>query len=199
MKYLFLLSVTLLLSCCSDKKNTDFKFEISNAVNVKMTFERLAEFEVNIDQKNKLKSFYQSLEIDSNPGFIGWVVKKNQQSKLKKFIHNHQKELILDDKQSFIWANHQQNSILFQKRNRETLNLTKGAINYVISEQGITINLNTNGVAAMRNYTLKHINKTLLIQINDELISSPSALGNFKDGTLVIRNIDFKILKTLKK
>jgi|TARA_B110000261_G_scaffold158201_1_gene194245 hypothetical protein len=199
MKYLFLLSVILLLSCCSEKKNTDFKFEISNAVNVKMTFERLAEFEVNIDKKNKLQSFYQLLEIDSNPGFIGWFVKNNQQPELKKFINNHQKELILDDKQSFIWANHQQNSILFQKRNRETLNLTKAAIDYVISEQAITINLTPNGVSALRNYTLKHINKTLLLQINDELISSPSALGNFKDGTLVIRNIDFKILKTIKK
>lgn len=199
MKYFFLLSVIFLFSCSADQENTDFKFEISNAIPLKMTFERLVEFEGDIDKKRKLNAFLKSLAIDSNPGFIGWVVKKEQQSTLKNFIKEHKPELLFDKKNAFIWSNQQQNAILFQKNNRETLNFTKAVINYNIEAHSITINLTTDGVAALRNYTLKHINKTLLIQINNQLISSATSLGDFKGGTLIINNIDSEILKAIQK
>jgi hypothetical protein len=197
MKYLSFILLAMLFSCSSAENNKNISFEVSKAVHVKMTFERLAEFENNSEKKKALQAFYQTLEIDSNPGFIGWKINKTKQQVLKDFIELNKVALLIDGHHSFVWKTQQNEALLFQQNNKETLDLSAAIEDYTINENSIEIDLNSKGTQALRMYTLKSINKTLLLHINKQLISISISLGDFKDGTLTIENIDPEILKSL--
>ena len=191
MKYLLVFLIPLVLSCSSNEKNNnEISFEVSQAVHVKMTFERLAEFENNKEKKKELLTLFTSLEIDSNPGFIGWKINKSKQLILKDFIAKNKENLLLDKHHSLVWKNQEDESILFQKNDKETLNLTRAIDSYKVNGNSLEIKLVKDGVKALRSYTLQNINKTLLLQINNQIVSVAISLGDFKDGILTIENID---------
>tara|TARA_B110000211_G_C13954579_1_gene497725 strand:+ start:435 stop:1031 length:597 start_codon:yes stop_codon:yes gene_type:complete len=198
MKYLSIFLLVLVFSCSSEEKNTNkISFEVSKAIHVKMTFERLAEFENDLEKKKELQSLYTSLNIDSNPRFIGWKINESKQQLLKDFIENNKKDLLLDKNDSFVWKKQQKEVFLFQKNNKETLNLSRAIKSYTINGNSLEITLIPEGVKALRTYTLQSINKTLLLQINNQLVSVVIALGDFKDGSLIINNLDPKFLKSI--
>ena len=195
MKYISIFLIALLFSCSSKEKNSDkILFEVSKAVHVKMTFERLSEFENNKEKKKEFNSFFKTLDIDSNPGFIGWEISKSKKTKMNNFIEKNKNELLLDKHHSFLWKKQKDKVVLFQKNNNETLNLTRAIKGYDIKGNSLEIRLIPEGSKALRTYTLRSINKTLLLQINHQLISAAISLGDFKDGTLTIENIDLEIL-----
>jgi hypothetical protein len=196
MRYLPLFLLTLLFACGSSKKNKEISFEVSKAVHVKMSFERLAEFEKNSEKKKELQTFYKTLDIDSNPRFIGWKIEKTKSSILQKFIDDNQTQLLLDRHHSFVWKKDE--SILFQKNSKKTLNLSGAIKEYSINENSIEIELIPEGIQDLRSYTLQNLNKTLLLQINKQLVSVAISLGDFKDGTLTIANIDSITLQSFK-
>ena len=199
MKYLSIFFLILLFSCHSrEEKNNTISFEISKAVHVKMTFERLCEFENNKEKKKELIFFLKSLDIDSNPGFIGWRINKSKQQILDDFIEENRSELLLDKHHSFLWKKEKNDILLFQKNDKETLDLTKAITSYIFNNNSIEINIIPEGIKALRTYNLQGINKTFLLQINKKLISVATGLGDFKDGTLKIKNIDSKTINEIK-
>ena len=177
-----------------DNNSDEILFEVSKAVPIKMTFERLYEFENNKEKQKEINSFFRTLNIDSNPGFIGWEISKSKKKQMNNFIEKNKNELLLDKHHSFIWKKQKDKVVLFQKNNKETLNLTKAIKGYKIKGNSLEISLMPEGSKALRTYTLKSINKTLLLQINHQLISAATSLGDFKDGTLIIENIDLENL-----
>ena len=195
MKHISIFLITLLFSCSSKEKNSEeILFEVSKAVHVKMTFERLSEFENNNEKKKELNSFFRTLNIDSNPGFIGWEISNSKKQVLNDFIEKNTNELLIDKHHSFLWKKQKDKVILFQKNDKETLNLTRAIKGYEIKGNSLEIILIPEGSKALRAYTLSSINKTLLLQINHQLISAAISLGDFKDGTLTIENINLDIL-----
>ena len=195
MKHISIFLITLLFSCSSKEKNSEeILFEVSKAVHVKMTFERLSEFENNNEKKKELNSFFRTLNIDSNPGFIGWEISNSKKQVLNDFIKKNTNELLIDKHHSFLWKKQKDKVILFQKNDKETLNLTRAIKGYEIKGNSLEIILIPEGSKALRAYTLSSINKTLLLQINHQLISAAISLGDFKDGTLTIENINSDIL-----
>ena len=195
MKYISIFLIALLFSCSSkEKKSDEILFEVSKAVHVKMTFERLSEFENNKEKKKELNAFFKTLNIDSNPGFIGWQISKSKEQTLNDFIEKNKNKLLIDKHHSFLWKKQKDKVVLFQKNNKETLNLTRAIKEYEIKGNSLEISLIPEGSKALRLYTLASINKTLLLQINHQLISAAISLGDFKDGTLTIENINLDIL-----
>ena len=79
-----------------DNNSDEILFEVSKAVPIKMTFERLYEFENNKEKQKEINSFFRTLNIDSNPGFIGWEISKFKKKQMNNFIEKNKNELLLD-------------------------------------------------------------------------------------------------------
>ena len=198
MKYIYIFFIIILFSCSPVDKNYDeILFEVSKAVHVKMTFERLYEFENNKEKQKELNFFFKTMNIDSNPGFIGWEISNSNKTRMINFIEKNKNKLLLNKHHSFLWKNKKDKNVLFQKNNKETLNLTKAVKGYEVKGNSLEINLTTEGSKALKTYTLKSLNKTLLLQINHQLISAAISLGDFKDGTLIIENINLENLRNI--
>lgn len=194
MKYFIILSFAVIVGCSSEKKSNNIKVEINKALNVKMTFERLSEYEINPEKKAKLKALFSTLNIDSNPEFIGWEITSAQQPILHSFIETNQEQLLLDNRHEFKWLKKNNKRFLFQINQRETIDISTAITSASIEQKSISLQLSPKGVTALRSFVMHNINQTLLVELNDKVVSAVVALGDFKDETLTIENIDTSLL-----
>jgi hypothetical protein len=118
---------------------------------------------------------------------LALFIDKENVKKVKNFINEYENDLILEDYSEFIWSHRKEESLLFLKDNKKSIEIGSLVLDVEKIDSTIIIQFAPNSKRLLSGFTMKYLNRPILLEINDKLITTVKSFGKLEDGILKIK------------
>lgn len=193
----FIPIILVILYSCGDHQHINNNVDISTALNLNVSVDRLIEIETNKQKSEALKKEINNLRISTQYA-RSFNVKTNNKTQFLDLLKREEQNLLFGNSESICSLDKDTVSYFYLKNNKSTFPLNHFVTSIHADSSDLVLNLDSLGVDQLRNFVLKNINQTLLLEIDGQLITAADALGNFKNGLLVLKNVNKEVLQNFK-
>jgi CTP:phosphocholine cytidylyltransferase-like protein len=138
--------------------------------------------------KEMLKQTLKNLDLYNKKNTLALFVNANKVAKAKEFIRNHYNEILLEDNNVFIWKSDVKESLLFVKDEYKSIEIGSLVL-WIEQNDSITkIKFSSDSKRILSGFSMKHLNRPILLEINGELVTTVKSFGRLEDGILEIKN-----------
>jgi len=191
-KYLFTLVIGLIIFSCTNKNQ---KFEKSFSGDLTLTpaesallvFDRFVELQNDSAKRSKAKSELKSCDLINKHNTLALFVNNSKVDAAKRFIQINQEKLLFDGTSEFAWKTGNKESLLFIKDNRKSLEVGELVLSVVKSDSLISVQFAPNSKEVLSGFAMKHLNRPILLEIDDQLITTVKSFGKMENGLLEIK------------
>jgi len=185
----FIISSTILISCGSHSEGKTFSGELTltPAESALLCFDRMAELKEASKDKKNLEAIFKEFGIYNNMTDLAIKIPASKVEALKSFIDQNQSSLIFNSNNEFLWKPDSLNSYLFLKNDRKSIDIGSLVLSVKKKKNTLEIQFSPKGKKVISGFSMKHLNRPILLEINGELISSVRSFGKMKKNTLIVK------------
>lgn len=194
MKNLIYLFILITCFACSNQKSgsiqKSFRGELTltPAESALLYFDRMVELTNIKADKEMLKQTLKNLDLYNKKNTLALFVNANKVAKAKEFIRNHYDEILLEDNNVFIWKSDNKESLLFVKDEYKSIEIGALVLWVEKTDSITTIKFSPDSKRVLSGFTMKHLNRPILLEINGELVTTVKSFGRLENGILEIKN-----------
>ena len=170
-----------------DKKTFRGNLTLTPAESALLCFDRMVELSNTKDEKTVLKQKLKDLDLYNKNNTLALFVKADKVLKAKEFIRDHYDELLLEDNNTFVWKSEPKESLLFVKDEYKSIEIGTLVLWVDKTDSTITVKFSPNSKRVLSGFTMKHLNRPILLEINGEVITTVKSFGRLEDGVLEIK------------
>lgn len=190
---LFLSGIFILISCSSEqtagmRKSFDGKFTLTPAESALLCFDRYAELKTKKSEKQAVLKTLKNLDLYNKNNSLALIVSNSKTERAKLFIQQHKEELLLEENLSFIWQKRDRSSLLFLKDLEKSIEIGSLVLSVKQEDSATVIQFAPFAKRILSGFTMKHLNRPILLEINDQLITTVKSFGKLENGILKIDN-----------
>jgi hypothetical protein len=152
-----------------------------------LCFDRYTELRNNEKEKAKIKKQFKAMDLYNKYNSLALFIDKENVKKVKNFINEYENDLILEDYSEFIWSHRKEESLLFLKDNKKSIEIGSLVLDVEKIDSTIIIQFAPNSTRLLSGFTMKYLNRPILLEINDKLITTVKSFGKLEDGILKIK------------
>ncbi len=191
-----LISLFILITCfaCSNQKSgstqKSFRGELTltPAESALLYFDRMVELTNIKAKKEVLRQTLKNLDLYNKKNTLALFVNANKVAKAKEFIRNHYDEILLEDNNVFIWKSNNKESLLFVKDEYKSIEIGALVLWVEKTDSITTIKFSPDSKRVLSGFTMKHLNRPILLEIDGELVTTVKSFGRLENGILEIKN-----------
>lgn len=189
MRFIITLFVSIaLVSCTPDIPGKEFNgnLTLSPAESAPLCFDRLIELKNTSEERQLLKEQYKELGFPEK--FTGLAIKFDPQNvtAVEQFIDDNEQDLILSRGNSFVWKKTKNYAMLFLKNDKKSVNISPLVLKTEQKDSILTITFDAKAKKILSSYSMKYLNRPILMQINNELITTVKSFGKLENNELNI-------------
>jgi len=194
LKHLIILfSLPLFVACsnqntASTKKTFEGEFTLTPAESALLCFDRMVELTKTENEKSALKKKLKELDLYNKNNTLALFVNSDNVPKAKAFITEHYHELLLEDNNVFVWKSKPKESLLFVKDEYKSIEIGSLVLSVSKGDSTTTIQFSPQSKRVLSGFTMKHLNRPILLEINGEVITTVKSFGRLENGILKIKN-----------
>ena len=185
----FIISSAILISCEPNPGGKTFSGELTltPAESALLCFDRMAELKEASKDKKNLEAIFKEFGIYNNMTDLAIKIPASKVEDLKAFIDQNQSSLIFNSNNEFLWKPDSLNSYLFLKNDRKSIDIGSLILSVKKKKNTLEIQFSPKGKKVISGFSMKHLNRPILLEINGELISSVRSFGKMKKNTLIVK------------
>lgn len=185
----FIISSALLISCGLQPKGKTFSGELTltPAESALLCFDRMAELKQAHKDKENLKAIFKEFGIYNNMTDLAVKIPAHKVEDLKAFINQNQSSLIFNSNNEFLWKPDSLNSYLFLKNDRKSIDIGSLVLSVKKENNFLKIQFSPKGKKVISGFSMKYLNRPILLEINEELITSVRSFGKMENNTLIVK------------
>lgn len=185
----FIISSALLISCGLQPKGKTFSGELTltPAESSLLCFDRMAELKQAHKDKENLKAIFKEFGIYNNMTDLAVKIPAHKVEDLKAFINQNQSSLIFNSNNEFLWKPDSLNSYLFLKNDRKSIDIGSLVLSVKKENNFLKIQFSPKGKKVISGFSMKYLNRPILLEINEELITSVRSFGKMENNTLIVK------------
>ena len=193
MKYsIVLLSFIFFISCSNENGKSNEKtfrgdLTLTPAESALLCFDRMVELCKTEDEKESLKQTLKELDLYNKNNTLALFIQSDKVEKVKDFILEHYDELILEDNSVFIWKSETKESLLFLKDENKSIEIGSLVQSVTKNDSATVIQFSPQSKRVLSGFTMKHLNRPILLEINGEVITTVKSFGKLENGILKIK------------
>ena len=193
MKYIFIfLSFTIVNACTNDYTNSNKKtfrgdLTLTPAESALLCFDRMVELSKTEVEKKVLKQKLKELDLYNKNNALALFVESKKVPMAKKFILEHNDELLLEDNNVFVWKSKPKESLLFVKDEYKSIEIGSLVLSVAKNDSTITIQFSPKSKRVLSGFAMKHLNRPILLEIDGEVITTVKSFGKLENGILKIK------------
>ena len=193
MRLFSLIFFVFVLVACSSNQPKDFEKTFSGdltltpAESALLCFDRYSELKTDKKEKAEIEKELKAIDLYNKHNSLALFIDPSKVSKVKSFINEHENELILEDDSEFIWMHNRNESLLFLKDNNKSIEIGSLVLAVEKIDSTIIIQFSPNSKRVLAGFTMKHLNRPILLEINNKLITTVKSFGKLEDGILKIK------------
>ncbi len=194
MKYsIVLLSFIFFISCSNENDKSNGKtfrgdLTLTPAESALLCFDRMVELCKTKDEKESLKQTLKELDLYNKNNTLALFIQSDKVEKAKDFILEHYDELILEENSVFIWKSETKESLLFLKDENKSIEIGSLVQSVTKNDSATVIQFSPQSKRVLSGFTMKHLNRPILLEINGEVITTVKSFGKLENGILKIKN-----------
>ena len=147
----------------------------------------MAELKQAHKDKENLKAIFEEFGIYNNMTDLAVKIPAHKVEDLKAFINQNQSSLIFNSNNEFLWKPDSLNSYLFLKNDRKSINIGSLVLSVKKENNTLKIKFSPKGKKVISGFSMKHLNRPILLEINEELITSVRSFGKMENNTLIVK------------
>jgi len=159
---------------------------LSPAESALILFDRYAELKPTEKLKKESFDLLKSLDLCNKNNSLALFISKDKVKKAKAFILDKSDELLLEENTEFIWKSRSKESLLFLKDNSKSIQIGDLVLSISQIDSTIEILFSPNARKVLSGFTMKYLNRPILLEINGELITTVKSFGKLENGILKI-------------
>ena len=185
----FIISSAILISCGSHPEGKTFSGELTltPAESALLCFDRMAELKEASEDKKNLEAIFKEFGIYNNMANLAIKIPASKVEDLKAFIDQNQSSLIFNSNNEFLWKPDSLNSYLFLKNDRKSIDIGSLVLSVKKKKNTLEIQFSPKGKKVISGFSMKHLNRPILLEINGELITSVRSFGKMEKNTLIVK------------
>lgn len=169
------------------EKSFDGTFTLTPAESALLSFDRFAEFKPNKKEKEETLTLLKSLDLYNKNNSLALFIGKEKVEKVKAFIEENKDELLLEYDSEFIWKSGSNKSLLFVKDASKSIQISDIVLSIVKADSTIEVQFAPNAKRVLSGFSMKYLNRPILLEINGELITTVKSFGKLENGILKIK------------
>jgi hypothetical protein len=185
----FIISSAILISCGPNPEGKTFSGELilTPAESALLCFDRMAELKEASKDKKNLEAIFKEFGIYNNMTDLAIKIPASKVEVLKAFIDQNQSSLIFNSNNEFLWKLDSLNSYLFLKNDRKSIDIGSLVLSVKKKKNTLEIQFSPKGKKVISGFSMKHLNRPILLEINGELITSVRSFGKMEKNTLIVK------------
>ena len=190
---IYILILVICFSCSRQKSSSNQKsfrgeLTLTPAESALLYFDRMVELTNSKAEKETLKQTLKNLDLYNKKNTLALFVNANKVVKAKEFIRNHYNEILLEDNNVFVWKSELKESLLFVKDEYKSIEIGSLVLWIEKIDSITTIKFSPDSKRVLSGFSMKHLNRPILLEINGELVTTVKSFGRLEDGILEIKN-----------
>ena len=190
---IYILILVICFSCSRQKSSSNQKsfrgeLTLTPAESALLYFDRMVELTNSKAEKETLKQTLKNLDLYNKKNTLALFVNANKVVKAKEFIRNHYNEILLEDNNVFVWKSNLKESLLFVKDEYKSIEIGSLVLWIEKIDSITTIKFSPDSKRVLSGFSMKHLNRPILLEINGELVTTVKSFGRLEDGILEIKN-----------
>lgn len=138
-------------------------------------------------EKKVLKQKLKELDLYNKNNALALFVESKKVPMAKKFILEHNDELLLEDNNVFVWKSKPKESLLFVKDEYKSIEIGSLVLSVAKNDSTITIQFSPKSKRVLSGFAMKHLNRPILLEIDGEVITTVKSFGKLENGILKIK------------
>lgn len=185
----FIISLVILISCGSQPEGKTFSGELTltPAESALLCFDRMAELKETLIDKKNLKAIFKEFGIYNNMSNLSVKIPISKVESLKAFIDQYQSSLIFNSNNEFLWKPDSLNSYLFLKNIRKSIDIGSLVLSVKKKKNTLEIKFSPVGKKVISSFSMKHLNRPILLEINGKLVTAVRSFGKMQKNTLIVK------------
>ena len=147
----------------------------------------MAELKEASEDKKNLEAIFKEFGIYNNMANLAIKIPASKVEDLKAFIDQNQSSLIFNSNNEFLWKPDSLNSYLFLKNDRKSIDIGSLVLRVIKKKNTLEIQFSPKGKKVISGFSMKHLNRPILLEINGELITSVRSFGKMEKNTLIVK------------
>lgn len=169
------------------EKSFDGTFTLTPAESALLSFDRFAELKPSQKEKKETLSLLKDLDLYNKNNSLALFIGKEKVEKVKAFISENQDKLLLEGDSEFIWKSGSNESLLFVKDESKSIQISDLVLNVIKADSTIEVQFAPNAKRVLSGFSMKYLNRPILLEINGELITTVKSFGKLENGILKIK------------
>lgn len=189
MRFIVLSFISIVLFSCNPSvpgKEFNGNLTLSPAESAPLCFDRLVELKNTVTEKEALKKEYQTLGFPDEFNGLAIEFAPEKIKGIEKFIDINNQDLILSRGHEFVWKKTDKYALLFLKNDKKSVNISPLVLKVERQDTAITITFDPKAKKVLSSYSMKYLNRPILLQIDGELITSVKSFGKLENNELTI-------------
>lgn len=187
-----ILTILLLVGCTESNNqqlNKTFEGELvlSPAENALLGFDRMIEIENDSLKRANLKNKIKAAGFVDSRNSLALFVTPEKTENAKAFIDEFSDQLILERHHEFIWKKEKTENLLYLKDNKKSIDISELVLSVNKSDTTLTIQFAPNAKRVLSGFAMKYLNRPILVEIDNEVVTSVKSFGKMEDGILRIK------------
>lgn len=189
--FTFILILFIVVACSSNhskefEKTFTGELTLTPAESALLCFDRYTELKNSKKERARIKKEFKAMDLYNKDNTLALFIDKSNVGKVKTFINEYENELILENYSEFIWSNRKDESLLFLKDTKKSIEIGSLVLSVEKVDSTIIIQFVPNSKRLLSGFTMKYLNRPILLEIDNKLITTVKSFGKLENGILRI-------------